>query len=189
MKINYQSIIKTTWVACLAALGSILAWGDGENNATAEKNSSIALPLWLEYAPEMEPIPLVDEWKSRVELNPEQMQKFQKTWVDNFGIVRDFLTPQRIQEISRWSRAEMKSYRYVTLQNPEKTIWKTVGHDENATQFLRFAFLESLPSERGMNRRLVAYALFDTRTGNINSIVFTIRSELISETKRSWFQF
>lgn len=190
MKMNYQSIIKTAWVACLAMLGGVLVWDAGGTGTTSGKNVSVnALPLWLECLPEMDPIPLLDEWKSRVDLHSEQKQKFQKMWVDNFGIVRDFLTPQRIQEISRWSRTEMERYRYVTLPNPEKTEWKTVGHDENATQFLRSAFLESLPSEPGMSRRLVAYALFDTRTGNINSIIFTIQSELISEEKRSWFPF
>ncbi|MDO4629944.1 MAG: hypothetical protein Q4C70_12245 [Planctomycetia bacterium] len=190
MKINYQGMIKTVWVACIAALGSIWAWGDSENSTNSGKNvPASALPLWLECVPEMDPIPLLDEWKSRVELNPELKKKFQKIWVDDFGIVRDFLTPERVQEMSRWSRTEMERYRYVTLQNPEKTDWKTVGHDENATQFLRSAFLESLPAEHGMNRRLVAYALFDTRTGNINSVVFTIRSELIHEEKRSWFLF
>ena len=182
---RYLKIFMFTllWGSVLTLLGSM----------TLDK--PISLPshgkgiIQIDFLPEMDPLPIPQTWEHQVDLSNEQKKKFEDEWLRHFGTLQENVTPASVTNISRWSRDAMKSYRYVTLPKPEKTLWQTTAHDPAKNIFLRTAFLDTLPTEQGMRRNLTAGAFFDTRTGQILSILVTIHSELEHETQpqKRWF--
>lgn len=183
MRWNLKIFSQTALLACVAFLGGSMLW---EKPFAA---SETVKTMRVGCVPEMDEIEVEGAWQNRFDLNPEQKKKFREEWVRSFGDVKKFVTPERVREISRWSRPVMERYQYVTLPNPEKMVWKTLGHDEGGRRFLLEAPLEILPSESGMKRELKTFALFSTDSAKIEWTLITIRSQLIqAEPKRRfWF--
>ncbi|MBP3693573.1 MAG: hypothetical protein J6J31_03935 [Thermoguttaceae bacterium] len=173
------------WCGLLVLMGTI--WG--EDGILGDPLSSKALRI--EFIPEMDEIRIGEKWRAQVELNRREESVFQESWDKNFSLIQRAVTPDAVREISRWSREEMENFRYVTLPKPAQTRWETVRHDSRKTLFLRCARLDPLPSSPQMKRELTAYALFDSRTGNVVWVGITIQSRLLpeKETKNRWWFF
>lgn len=162
-----------------------LIWGNLWNHSSW--GSGVEPAFQMECLAEMDEVKFAENWKFRVELSHEKKRIFQEKWYEKFGAVKEFLTAERVREMSRWSRKEMKNYRYVTLPDPELVRWETIAHDAKKNRFLRKAVLGSLPSEYGMKRELTVSAVFDVRTDEISWIGFSILSQIHLEEARGWF--
>lgn len=171
------------WCAFLVLLGAI----GGENGLWGDPLSGKTLRI--EFVPEMDEVQIGKKWRAQVELNRSEEKVFLESWDKNFSLIQRAVTPEMVREISRWGREEMENFRYVALPRPSQTSWETVRHDPRKELFLRQARLISLPSVPQMKRELIAYALFDSRTGNILWVGITIQSQILPEEKKNrwWF--
>lgn len=175
--------LKVLSLAVIAVCAGVLGWSAVYEQPFSEKS---VLPKSLQVGgmPEMDALEFTEGWELRVEMNNVQKGALKKEWEASYEDVRKFLTPERVKQMSRWSRDKMKNYRYVSLPKPEKCEWKTLCHDAAGTCFLMETTLETLPSDPGMRRDLRAWVLYDTQKKKLRWILVTIRSELVREEKK-----
>ncbi|MDO5113721.1 MAG: hypothetical protein Q4E67_05050 [Planctomycetia bacterium] len=129
--------------------------------------------------PEMDEIPQTKDWKeNHSRLTSREEEVFRKEWEAKYPDVKEYITAERVRDLSRWSREAMVYYQEVNLPEPERLFWLPVCRDETGSRVLLSTTLEPLPGERPLHRDLKAFVLFDTNKLKIVWILVTIRSEI-----------
>ena len=136
--------------------------------------------VWLWTLPEKDEIPEIYGWQKNCRsLTKPQRDAFEARFVSRYEEVRQYVTPERVRSISRWANQEMGNYRYVNFPSAKQFSWKEARCDSSGEKILMEATIETLPSEhRAMKRYLKIFALYDTKTGYIDWVLVTIRSDM-----------
>ncbi|MDO4550869.1 MAG: hypothetical protein Q4C96_06415 [Planctomycetia bacterium] len=154
-----------------------LFWTVAEENPF--KNFTPYASVWLWSLPENDEITPVKNWKTTSqELTKSQYEQFQKRLATRYNEIRQYITPERIQKLSRWANDEMKYYR-PSIPNYRSLKWNVIKCAPTNDKFLLETTLETLPSPHLLAKRwLKAYAVFNTENGYIEWCLITIHGEI-----------
>ena len=170
MKTLSQLLLITSLFCLLISVGAENPFRNFDPHAT----------LWLWTLPEKDEIPEVYGWqKICPPLAKAQKDDFEARFVGRYEEIRQYVTPERVRSISRWATREMENYRYVNFPTVKNFSWKESRCDSSGEKFLMEATIDTLPSEhRAMKRLLKIFALYNTKTGYIDWVLITIRSNM-----------
>lgn len=137
-------------------------------------------PMAICFVPEMQYIPEIDSWNpndNEIQVNNEQKDALLADWAKKRQWCSEQIDPTMVKALSRWGVESMTTYDKVAAFADNMSFTAVSEYKEHC-KIVFLGVIEELPSHSPIvQRNLILYLLYDSRSKEIIRATVTIRGE------------